>query len=219
MTAGADPITFWFDFHSPWSYLAAVRLPAVAARHGRAVRWVPVHVARLIQGIGGRQPLNENPAFVRWYQQDLQDWAALAGLEVRYHPCFPLRPARALRAACHAVDAGAGPDFIQGVMRAYWTLSLDISDPAVLAGIGAGARLDPDAVVAATASPALKARVDDATAAAAEGRGVRRAELPVRRQAVFRERPDRLAGPPSQPGLTCSGFAPAPASAMQPSFP
>jgi 2-hydroxychromene-2-carboxylate isomerase/predicted thioesterase len=163
-------ITFWFDFHSPWSYIAATRLPAIASRHGRPIRWVPIHVARLIETIGGRRPLEENPAFVTWYTQDLADWAARAGLTIRYHPDFPLRPARALRAAHFAIERGRGPAFVLGVMRAYWTLSLDISDPLVLAGIGAEAGLEPKEVEAATSDERLKAAVEDATRAAAERR-------------------------------------------------
>jgi predicted thioesterase len=89
------PVEFWFDFHSPWSYLASLRLPPIAARHARPVRWIPIHVARLIETIGGRRPLDENPAFVRWYREDLMRWARRTGVSIRYHPDFPLRPARA----------------------------------------------------------------------------------------------------------------------------
>jgi 2-hydroxychromene-2-carboxylate isomerase/predicted thioesterase len=166
-----DSITFWFDFHSPWSYIAATRLPAIASRHGCPIRWVPIHVARLIETIGGRRPLEENPAFVTWYRQDLADWAARAGLTIRYHPKFPLRPARALRASHFAIERGHGPAFVLGVMRAYWTQSLDISDPVVLAGIGAEAGLEPKEVNAATSDERLKVAVEDATRAAIE-RGV-----------------------------------------------
>ena len=27
-------LEFWYDFHSPWAYLAATRIEALAARHG-----------------------------------------------------------------------------------------------------------------------------------------------------------------------------------------
>ena len=33
------PIEFWFDFTSPYGYVASERIEALAARHGRAVRW------------------------------------------------------------------------------------------------------------------------------------------------------------------------------------
>jgi 2-hydroxychromene-2-carboxylate isomerase/predicted thioesterase len=156
-------LTFWFDVHSPWAYLAARRLPALAARHGRTVRWVPIHVVRLIEAIGGRRPLEESPAFVAWYRQDLRDWAALAGVPLRYHPDFPLRPARALRAATHALGREQGPAFVLAVMRAYWEEARDISDPAVLAELGGDVGLDPGEIRAATGSESCKAAVEAAT--------------------------------------------------------
>lgn len=159
----AEPLDFWFDVHSPWSYLAAVRLPGIAARHGRAIRWIPIHVARLIETIGGRRPLDESAAFVRWYRQDLADAAAQAGLGVRYHPDFPLRPARALRAATCAIELGGGPAFVPALLRGYWTDNRDISDPAVLARIAEDSGLPGDAIAAAATSDAYRDKVAAAT--------------------------------------------------------
>lgn len=162
--AGASAeVDFWFDVHSPWSYLAAVRLPAIAARHGRPVRWIPIHVARLIETIGGRRPLDENAAFVRWYRQDLADAADLAGLVIRYHPDFPLRPARALRAATCAIELGGGPAFVLDLMRAYWTEARDISDPDVLADVAGRSGLPRDAIAAATSAETYRDKVAAAT--------------------------------------------------------
>ena len=154
------PLDFWFDFHSPWSYLAAEQIEALAALHGRTVAWRPVHVAKLIAAIDGRRPLEATPAFVRWYRQDLQDFAALSGVTVRYHPDFPLRPARALRAALLAASLGAGGIFARAVFKAYWTESRDISDPAVIAAVGAAIGLDGTALAKAAEDPGWKAALE-----------------------------------------------------------
>jgi 2-hydroxychromene-2-carboxylate isomerase len=156
-------IEFWFDFHSPWAFLAATQVGALARRHGLGVDWRPFHLPRLNEAIGGRRPLEENAGFVAWYKQDLQDWAALYGETIRYHPNFPLRPGRALRAALHAVEAGGGEAFILAVFRAYWTTNEDISDPAILSRIAASCRLDAAAVSAAARGDHYKAMLDRAT--------------------------------------------------------
>src|SRR5260221_5883608 len=121
-------LEFWFDFHSPWAYLAATRIEGLAARHALSVRWRPLHLPRLNEAIKGRRPLEENPAFVAWYRQDLQDWAELCGVRIRYHPDYPLRPARALRAALRADEFGAVAAFSLAVFGAYWSEHRDISD-------------------------------------------------------------------------------------------
>jgi 2-hydroxychromene-2-carboxylate isomerase len=135
-------LDFWYDFHSPFAYLAATRIGAIAGRHGIALRWRPLHLPKLIAAIGGRRPLEENAAFLAWYKQDLQDQAADCGVVIRYHPNFPLKPARALRAAIRAGELGAASAFSLAVYRAYWTESRDVSDLAVLGKLAESCGLD-----------------------------------------------------------------------------
>ncbi len=134
-------LEFWYDFHSPFAYLAATRIEDIAQRHGTSINWRPLHLPSLIEAIGGRQPLTENPAFVAWYKQDLQDQAAACGVTIRYHPDFPLKPARALRSALRAAELGAIATFSLAVFRAYWTESRDISDLAVLGELASASGL------------------------------------------------------------------------------
>jgi 2-hydroxychromene-2-carboxylate isomerase len=159
-------ITFWFDFHSPWCYLAATRIGALAARHDAALRWRPLQLARLIEAIGGRRSLEENPAFVRWYKQDLQDWAAVYGLKVSYHPDFPLRPSRALRIALYGTEHGSAEALVLRVMRAYWSEAADISDLDILRKLTGEVGLDPagaaEAALSRTYSLQLEANTREA---------------------------------------------------------
>jgi 2-hydroxychromene-2-carboxylate isomerase len=154
-----SPLLFRYDVHSPWCYLAALRIEGIAAKHGREVEWRPVYLARLIDAIDGRRPLEANGAFLAWYRQDLQDWAARGGVTLRYHPRYPLRPARALRAACYASAEGRGGVFARAVLRAYWSEEGDIEDLALLGRLGAEAGLDPEAVMAATSDGRWKAQL------------------------------------------------------------
>jgi 2-hydroxychromene-2-carboxylate isomerase len=142
-------LEFWYDFHSPWAYLAATRIEGLASRHGLGVRWRPLHLPRLNEAIKGRRPLEENPAFVAWYKQDLQDWAQLYGVVVRYHPGYPLKPARALRAALRATELGGAAPFALAVFKAYWSESRDISDLNVLGELAGSCGFDGAEIVRA----------------------------------------------------------------------
>lgn len=152
-------LRFFFDFHSPWSYLAARRLPHLARRHGREIDWIPIHLARLIDNIEGRQPLTENEAFVRWYKQDLQDWAEMQGVVIRYHPGFPLRTAPALRAAQFAREQGKAEEFVSAVMRSYWSETIDIASAGELAAIAGRCDLNPAATRTAITDEVIKQQV------------------------------------------------------------
>jgi 2-hydroxychromene-2-carboxylate isomerase len=171
MRESATALDFWFDYHSPWAFLAATQIEALVRRHGLSVRWRPLHLPRLIAAIGGRRSLEESAAFVRWYRQDLRDWAALCGLAIRYHPDYPLRPARALRATLFAETQGRAPDFALAVFRAYWIDSEDISDLDTLARLARLVGLNGADVKVAAEDPLWKARLESNNEEAA-GRGV-----------------------------------------------
>lgn len=156
-TEGKPPaIDFWFDFHSPWCYLASTRIGAIAHEHGAALRWRPVHLANLIDAIDGRRPLEESAAFVSWYEQDIVDQAAELRLVYRPHPDYPLRPSRALRVTLLAEEHGHAEKFVREVMQAYWVDGKDISDLEVLSELGAGSGLDAPRVRAAATDPDYK---------------------------------------------------------------
>ncbi len=162
----APHLTFWFDIHSPWCWLAAERIGALAEKHGAELQWRPLHLPSLIETIDGRRPLEENKAFLAWYKQDLIDQAAVMGLSIRYHPGYPLRNSRGLRACLHAIDAGHGEAFVRRLMRAYWSEEADITDLDLLAKLGAECGLDGPAIAAAAQSPQLKTRLEANTAEA-----------------------------------------------------
>lgn len=156
-------LEFWFDFHSPWAYLAATQIEGLAGRHGLSVRWRPLHLPRLNEAIKGRRPLEENPAFVAWYKQDLQDWAELYGIVIRYHPAYPLRPARALRAVLRAEELDSAAAFTLAVFRAYWSEGRDISDIAVLGELAQSCGLDGAAIRSAVEDDRYRAMLESNT--------------------------------------------------------
>ena len=121
-------LSFWFDVHSPWCYLASHRIEAIAAQLGRTLIWRPLHLPRLQETIKGRQPLQENAAFVAWYKEDIIDCAEELGLPLKWHSQYPLRNSRALRVCQLAAEQGRAEEFVPRIFRAYWAEEGDISD-------------------------------------------------------------------------------------------
>ncbi len=161
-------LVFWFDLHSPWAFLAAMRISAISERHNAALVWRPFQLPRLIERIDGRRPLEENEAFVNWYQQDLQDWAEIEDVPIRYHPDYPLPNSRALRACLYAADHGRPDKMALALFRAYWQAEEDISDLSTIERTASAAGFDGAAAAASATSPQYKARLEANTAAAVE---------------------------------------------------
>jgi len=95
----------------------------------------------------------------------------LIGVPLRYHPHYPLRNSRALRACILADEQGRGEAFVRLVLKGYWAEEADITDLDQLARWGAEAGLDSDAVKAAAVSEDYKRKLD-ANTAEAMARGV-----------------------------------------------
>ena len=167
------PITFFFDVHSPWSYLASMLIGPLARRHDAPIVWRPVHLANLMERIGGMLPMEQTPARVAWYEQDIADRMAQHGLAYDPHPEYPLRPSRALRSCVYAARRGRADAFVRVVMRGYWFEKRDISDLAVLQGmadeVGLGPRPIAEIVEDEGYKAALAGNTDDAIASGAFG--------------------------------------------------
>ena len=164
-------LTFWFDVHSPWVYLASFRIGDLARSHKLPLRWRPLHLPKLLDEIGGHKPLEASPQRVAWFRQDIADHAELLGVPLRTHPHYPLRNSRALRACILAEDEGKAEAFVRRVLKGYWAEEADITDLDQLARWGDESGLDGAAVKAAAVSEAFKQRLD-ANTAEAIARGV-----------------------------------------------
>jgi 2-hydroxychromene-2-carboxylate isomerase len=57
----SPPLDFYFDFSSPYGYLAAQRIEALAARHERTVDWHPILLGAVFKQTG-MVPLDRSAA-------------------------------------------------------------------------------------------------------------------------------------------------------------
>ena len=161
--AAGPPVTFFFDVHSPWSYLASTLIGPLARRHGAPIVWRPIHLANLMDRIGGMRPLDQAPARVAWYRQDIADRMARDSLDYDPHPGYPLRPSRALRTCVYAAEQGRADAFVRAVMRGYWARKRDISDLAVLQTMADDTGLGPRPIIEIVEDERYKAAVADNT--------------------------------------------------------
>lgn len=166
------PIDFYFDFSSPYGYLASEQIEALAARHGRAVMWHAIVLDAQFQPQGGvKIPL----ALLRteYARRDCERSAAFLGITYRTPTPYPVHTEHAARAFQWLSDRN--PDearaFAHGVFRAYFVDGRNISEPAVLLEIAGALGLDREEVSNAFSDLATKARLK-AEIDLAEARGV-----------------------------------------------
>ena len=168
------PIQFYFEFSSPYSYIASEWVEAVAARHGRRVQWHAVLLGPLFQAAELRPPV-AHPIKRDYALRDFERSARFAGLPYTQPADFPIATQNAARLFwwLNAQDPSRAVAWARAGLRAYFTRGVALNDAAALKALAAQSGLDADAAEAAWTDPQwkdrLKAANDAATAAGVFG--------------------------------------------------
>jgi len=145
-------LTFWYEFASTYSWLAAERIEALAAQAGVEVTWRPFLLGPIFAAQGWTtSPFNLFPAKGRNMWRDMERQSAGLGLPpiVRPDP-FPQSSLLAARVAT-ALPPAARPPFSRALYRAQFTQGRPIADRDVLGAILHHIGAPPDALLAADA--------------------------------------------------------------------
>ena len=137
-------IDFYFDFASPYGFIAAMQIEAV----GRPVRWRPFLLGSVYKTVG-QSPL-EHP-LKRDYviEVDAPRMARRLGLHLKVPTGFPehsLPPSRAFY-WIDRQDPGKAVAFAKAAYRKYWLHGCATSDVGVAVDAAASVGYDPEAVL------------------------------------------------------------------------
>lgn len=154
-------LEFFWDFSSPFAYLASTQLTKMVERTGATVVDRPLLLGGLFRSIGQVDVplLGMSKPKQEHVRADLFRWAKHYGVPFVFPSRFPTSSVKALRAYL-ALPESERPSFRDRVMAAYWAEDRDIADDAVLGELlGANA----STVMPKLADPAIKQALHDAT--------------------------------------------------------
>ena len=168
----SDPVEFYFDFSSPYGYLAATRISQLAGKYARGVEWKPILLGAVFK-VTGSGPLPSLPLKGPYSKRDMERSARFLGVPFKLPDPFPVStqaPARAIywleQKAPERIEA-----CVLALYRAYFVDDQDISSPDTTAEVVASLGLDRSETLAAIGEPAIKERLRSVTDNAIE-RGV-----------------------------------------------
>jgi 2-hydroxychromene-2-carboxylate isomerase len=167
-----EPIDFYFEFASPYGYLASTQIDAIAERHGRTVSWYPIMLGAAFKETGAR-PLTQTPLKGPYLLHDVPRFARLLGVPLRLPPVMPMNSLATSRACVwlEEDDLGLSKRLAKALLHAHWGEGRDLSAPEAVADVAAGLGIERDALLAAVADQRIKDRLKEQTQAAIE-RGV-----------------------------------------------
>lgn len=168
----AEPIDFYFEFASPYGYLASLRIDAIAAAYDRDVVWRPIMLGVALKMTGGG-PNMHLPLKGPYLLRDAPRFARLLDAPFKLPPVMPMNSLAASRTYwwLHDQDPDMAKGFAECVYHMHWGEGQDVSTPEQVAAIGESLGIDRDELLAAMQDPAVKAKLKDETDRSVE-RGV-----------------------------------------------
>ena len=132
------PIEFYFDFSSPYGYLASTRIETLAGRHGRSVNWHPILLGAVFK-VTSAVPLAAVPLKGPYSERDMARTARLMGVPFRLPSRFPIPTQAAARVTLwvQGTDPQGAKTLANALYRAYFAENRDISDAEVCADVAA----------------------------------------------------------------------------------
>ena len=163
-------VDFYVDFSSPYSYIASEWIEALAARHGRTVRWHAVLLGVTFQAAELKSPVS-HPIKREYSLHDFERSARFAGVPFTLPEKFPVATQNAARVFwwLDEGDRERAANWARHCLRAYFTRgTVDLSNADHLRAIATEFGLDAAAAERVWTEPRWKSRLktacDDAIA-------------------------------------------------------
>jgi 2-hydroxychromene-2-carboxylate isomerase len=160
-------LEFFYDYVSPFSYLANSQLQALAQRTGAELVYRPFFLGGVMQATGNQPPATL-PARAKYMPKDIARWVRRYGVPFRFNPNFPMNTLHAMRAALAAQEQSSFPVYHAALFRAAWAEPVNLADVAVLRDVIAKTGLDAERIVARASADEIKERLKANTAEAVE---------------------------------------------------
>jgi 2-hydroxychromene-2-carboxylate isomerase len=162
--------SFYYDFNSPYAYLAAERISGVFAEAGaEQPEWVPISFGHILKATGRRPWSFEEDRSADF--EEIQRRADERGLpKVLYPEGWPIDnySLSPIRAATYAKESGRVVSFSLAAFRQAFAAGRDLSDPDNVLIAAAACELHPKAVLKGIETASVKAKLRQATDKAIE---------------------------------------------------
>ncbi len=155
-----QPLEFWFEFASSYSYPAAMRVEAAATAAGVPIVWRPFLLGPVFKQQGyDTSPFVQYPAKGRYMWRDLQRLCAEYGMAFRKPSSFPRTSVLGARIVAAFPEAVWVPAFVRALFSANFEHDLDIDDTAVVMACLSALTPEAESIAARAQSEPLKQRL------------------------------------------------------------
>jgi 2-hydroxychromene-2-carboxylate isomerase len=160
-------VEFFYDYGSPYSYIADSRLSGLEARTGAEVIYRPMLLGGVFKATGNQSPFAEPvEAKRKYFSLELRRCVRQLNVAFEQNPHFPINTLGLMRAAYAARALDVFEPFHSAIFRAFWTAGADLGSPEIIAGVldaeGLNGLEIVDAAQGDEVKAALRATTDEA---------------------------------------------------------
>jgi 2-hydroxychromene-2-carboxylate isomerase len=158
-------VEFFYDFSSPYSYLASTQMEGLEKRTGAAVIWRPFALGFVFKETGNAMTASI-PAKGKYMIADLKRWAEFYGIPLQWPSVFPLKSTPALRAALAAEELGKLRELSRAFFHTYWVENQDPTQPEKIKELAGKLGLPAEKILARAEEQEIKDKLRANTAEA-----------------------------------------------------
>jgi len=163
-------VEFYYDFSSPYTYIASTRIEKICEDNGAELEWKPFLLGGVFNEIGSTPALQIDNKF-NYIRNDTIDSAKHYGVDFTFPEFFPLNSVRSMRGAFAAQEKGKLVEYNHEMFRLYWTQGVDLSKAEILGEAVSRIGIEAEWFVNRIAEQEIKDKLRDETTIAIE-RGV-----------------------------------------------
>lgn len=143
---GSGPIDFYFDFISPYGYLASTQIGKIAAKYDREVVWRPFLLGVTVMNVMGLKPIMDTPLKSDYALIDRPRMAKLLGIPLVIPDLTGVNALAASRAFywINESDPQIAKEFAIRIFRRLWVDGNDITDAEAVIAEAAVVGVDAD---------------------------------------------------------------------------
>ena len=122
---------FYFDFGSPYTFLAHKGIRKIEKENSIKVKYMPVLLGALLKLTGVKANIDV-PIKGKYMIKDCKLWAEKYNIEFKFNNYFPIITLNLMRCALVAENKGFSQIFINKIFDAIWKDGLNLNDNSIL---------------------------------------------------------------------------------------
>ena len=146
---------FYFDFASPYTFLAHKEIRKIEEQHSINIKYMPVLLGGLLKS-AGIKPNIDIPIKAKYMIKDCKLWAEKYKITFKFNNYFPINTLDLMRCVLVAEKKDIAQNFIDRVFDAIWKNDLNLNDNTMVEKLLKNLDINPRTFLLEAADPKIK---------------------------------------------------------------